>query len=312
MNRQKPGPLTRILIGLAIGVVSGALGLAPWLATGARLPLQNLWETSVLPADMPLSLLPISQYFATRIVAVLVVGGGIAGLAVRLVRSTLAVPSWTAAAGVGLVHGIALVQGFTVVAYGLGITRGSADLRGLLYFGGMLGGTLAAALLAQAAFWHVSRRAVGAASLGLSLSAVPFASWVVDGIAMATGPAGLPADVLPVARWLPSILVGIVLGWCGVRPPRRLAVWVVALAALWITPAMITALTYALGMRVLDGDLREMGEAAAQIFPLALGIGGPPVLLALVLGGLIVGTREVVRLRGRSSGGVPGQPERTP
>lgn len=312
MNRQKTTPIARVLIGIAIGCVSGALGLAPWLITGATLPLQNLWATSALSDEMPVSLLPISQYFATRILALLVVGGAIAGLTVRLVRPSLGVPSWAAATGLLLVHGIAILQSFTVVADGLGISQGGTDMRALLYFGGMLGGTLATAVLAQASFWLVSRRAVGAAALGLSLSAVPAASWVVDGIAMVSGPAGLPADVLAIARWLPAILAGIVLGWCGIRPPRRLAVWIVALASLWITPAVITALTYALGMRVLDGDVAAMGEAATQIFPVALGIGGLPVLLAVVLGGLIVGGRELIRLPARSSKNVPGEPEMTP
>ena len=41
-----------------IGVLAGLLGLAPWLVSGAQLPLQNLWAKEVLPAQMPVSLLP--------------------------------------------------------------------------------------------------------------------------------------------------------------------------------------------------------------------------------------------------------------
>lgn len=36
-------------MGVALGVLSAALGLAPWLLTGARSPLQNLWAGEVLP-----------------------------------------------------------------------------------------------------------------------------------------------------------------------------------------------------------------------------------------------------------------------
>ena len=38
--------LTMICVGL--GVVAVAFGLLPWLLTGARLPLQNLWTTPVV------------------------------------------------------------------------------------------------------------------------------------------------------------------------------------------------------------------------------------------------------------------------
>ena len=157
MDPQKFSTATRIAIGLAIGCLSGVLGLAPWLITGATLPLQNLWESDVLSADMPVSLLPVSQYFAIRILALLVVGGAIAGLAIRLLRPRLGVRAWTAAAGVALVHCVALLQSFAVVADGLGMTNGSADARALLYFGGMLGGTLAASLMAKSVVAAVNR-----------------------------------------------------------------------------------------------------------------------------------------------------------
>jgi len=38
-----------------------------------------------------------------------------------------------------------------------------------------------------------------------------------------------------------------------------------------------------LGMRVLDGDLREMAEVAGQIFPMALEVEVLPVVVALVI-----------------------------
>ncbi|MBG6237228.1 hypothetical protein IWX78_000171 [Mycetocola sp. CAN_C7] len=286
---------SRILSGLAIGIAAALLGLLPWLATGAALPLQNLWESNVLPENMPLALLPVSQYSAVRIVALLVTGGVIAGLATRLLRSSVGAASLAAAVGVLLVHAVAVVQSFIVVADGLGLGRQTADTRALLYLGGMLGGTVLAGVLAQAAFWLASRRAIGPASLGLTLSAVLVTSWVTDAVSGLSGPADAPALLSYVSRWLPAVLVGVVLGWCGIRPLRRLAVWAVSLAVLWITPAFLTAVSYALGMRVLDGDLWAMAEAATQVFPLALGIGTLPVLLAFVIGVVLAGIRFLTR-----------------
>lgn len=48
---------------LALGAAAAIVGLIPWIITGMRLPLQNLWATDTRPADMPLALLPFSQYY---------------------------------------------------------------------------------------------------------------------------------------------------------------------------------------------------------------------------------------------------------
>lgn len=64
--------------------------------------------------------------------------------------------------------------------------------------------------------------------------------------------------------------------------------WVVALLSRWVVPAVITALSYLLGSRALQGDLRDMADAVAQVFPQALGIEWMPVIEALAIG--VVGT----------------------
>ncbi|MBG6239714.1 hypothetical protein IWX78_002704 [Mycetocola sp. CAN_C7] len=306
MGGHKPARVIPVVVGLAIGFVSAALPIAPWLATGATLPLQNLWQTSVLPEDMPFSLLPVNQYYAIRIAVILVVGGALAGLTIRFVRWAAGVPSWSASAGLLLAHGIAIIQSFVAVADGLGIAETQSDPRPLLYFGGMLSGTVVAALLAQGVFWLASRRAVGPVTLALTLSAVPFASWIVDAVTMLSAPAGPSLEISSISRWLPAIIVGAALGWCGVRPLHRLGIWLISLAALWITPALFTSLWNALGMRILDGDLRAMKEVATQIFPLALSIGALPVLLALVLGGIISGAQVTIHRRALRSGAADG------
>lgn len=284
---------------LALGAASAVVGLAPWLVTGARLPLQNLWRREVHPDSMPVALLPISQYYSTRILVMLLVGGVLAGFVARLLRRRFPTTDWATAVGVLAVQAVATVQAFAVVADGLGIAEPGADARARLYFAGMLGGTIVSLALTQALFWLISRRSVTPTALGLALAAVPFASWLLVLVVFVSGPTGPPLIVAELYRWLPSLIVGGALGWCGVVPLRRLGVWVAGLLAMFVTPAVFTASSYALGMRVLDGDLREMADAAVQIFPRALGVGVAPTVLALVIAAAVAVVRWAIA-RGRA------------
>ncbi|WP_313354169.1 hypothetical protein [Microbacterium sp.] len=273
---------------LIVGIAASALMLFPSWAGGGRLPLQNLWHKQTMPDGMPFSLLPLSQYDALSIFAMLLLGGVVAGFVVRMLRAR----AWPAALGVLLVHVIATVQSFAVLAGGLGFADGSAGSREMLYFGGMLGGVLAGMLLAQLGCWMASRPAMPLPALAAALSAVPARSWLGYTIASFDPIYGYPPEVGTVLRWVPAVIVAAALIWCGVRPLSRLAVWAAGLFALWMLPAVFTAISSALGMRVLDGDLREMAEVAAQIFPMALEVEVLPVVVALVIAG--VGT--VVRM----------------
>lgn len=194
-----------------------------------------------------------------------------------------------------LVH--VTVQSFAVLAGGLGIADGSAGAREMLYFGGMLGGVLIGMLLAQLGCWMASRPAVPLPALAVALSAVPARTWLGYTIASFNPITGYPQEVGMVLRWVPAVIVAAALIWCGVRPLSRLVVWVFGLLALWVAPAMFTALSNALGMRVLDGDVREMAQVAAQIFPMALEVEVLPVVVALVVA--VVGT--VVRWKSANS-----------
>lgn len=297
------GRTESLVMGGALGFASGIIGLLPWLLKGGRLPLQNLWRSETPPDAMPLALLPVSQYSATTLLVLLLVGGVLAGGATRLLRRTGRVEAWTVSAGLLLFQLAAVLQAFLVIADGLGIGRPGVDGRALLYFTGMLAGTIVSVLLAQGLFWLVSRRSVGPSALGLVLAAVPVASWIVGAITVVGDPYGAALALGWVFRWLPAVIVGAVLGWCGVVPLRRLGVWAAGLAALWVTPALFTALSNALGMRVLDGDLREMAQIAITIFPAALRIGVGPVILAALLGAAIVLVRWAVArgARGREA-----------
>src|SRR3982750_3856529 len=121
---------------LAIGAGAAIIGLLPWLMTGARLPLQNLWAANTLPAQMPIGLLPFSQYAATELVAVLVVGAAIAGIAGRAVPARHPGWAWLALlGGVLVVQLIALVQ--TAVTVSRGLRPGSQST---WYLAAMVGG----------------------------------------------------------------------------------------------------------------------------------------------------------------------------
>lgn len=65
------------------------LGLLPWLVTGMRLPLQNLWASETPPQEMPLVLLPFNQYTIALLAAGLVTGEAVAGIAARALRDRL-------------------------------------------------------------------------------------------------------------------------------------------------------------------------------------------------------------------------------
>lgn len=269
-------------MGLAVGIASVVAGLLPWIVGGARLPLQNLWATSALPAQMPFALLPVSQYHATTILALLVTGGAIAGAVRRFWSRRRRLPLLSVLLGVLVMHVVAIAQSFVVVGRGHGIGTPAADPRAVLYVGGMLGGTIGAALVALLVLWLLSRAGAVPFALGVGVAAAPFAMWLAAWLWL-FGPGGTPPVLAEVVRWLPAVFVGSALGWCGARPPRRLLVWVADLALVWLTPAMLTSISYGLGMRVLGGDLREMAAAAREVFPLVVREGATLAAAALVL-----------------------------
>ncbi|MCI1018684.1 hypothetical protein HWD99_08625 [Microbacterium sp. C5A9] len=284
------------LLPFLIGVGGGILGLLPWILGGARLPLQNLWVIATMPDAMPLVLLPVSQYYVIVLFAIVLLGGVFAGLAVRLVARRRALAVWPAALGVLAVHALAIVESFGMTATGLAL---GSDIQAVVYLVGLLGGAIAATLLAQLAFWMTLHRSDGIAAFGVALAAVPFGEWVGRWFLAFTGEVFPPVFLPAVVQWVPAIVVGLALVWCGVRPLRRLLVWVVSLLVLWLLPAVLMSMLYALGSRVILGDFAEMATAAVRIFPALLAEDGVlPVVAALVIG--IVGT--VVRmLVGRTS-----------
>lgn len=279
-----------------LGLLAGVLGLAPWLISGAKLPLQNMWESEARPEHMPLALLPLSQYELTTIVALVTVGGAAAGLAVRIwLPEHRRLATWCAVGGVLVVQIVAAVQSFTVLNQGLA----SGQMASIYFFGLLAGVILSLAASVEAVLLFASTSRV-ATTLGVGLMAIPFTSWVVEWVVGLVGYINVPPVVSTMAHWLPAILVGLALAWCGLRPGWRAVVWLVNLALLWFVPALFISVNYVLGSRVLAGDLEEMLLMSRQILTATLGPQGgavPLVLLALVIGVVGVGVREVAARR---------------
>ncbi|MCO4275520.1 hypothetical protein NG701_13950 [Pseudarthrobacter sp. HLT3-5] len=287
-----------VALALLIGLLAGLLGLAPWLVTGAQLPLQNLWGAELLPQQMPLSLLPLSQYELTTLVALMTAGGAAAGLAVRLwspVRRRLVV--WCAAGGVLAVQATVTVQAFSVLDAGL-----AGGAMSGVYFAGLLAGVLAAIVAGMLALLLIAAKSRALTALGVGLVAVPFGSWVGEWAGNLAGAGNLSAPVMTLLRWLPAVLVGVALAWCGLRPACRAVVWLVNLAALWVVPALFISVNYVLGTRLPGRDPQEMVLMIRQILTATLGPdggAGPTVLLALAIALAGAAVRELARRRRR-------------
>lgn len=294
--RRPRGAASDAATALVIGVLAGVLGLAPWLISGANLPLQNLWATQVMPDRMPWALLPLSQYEVLTIVALLTTGGAAAGLAVRVwapVRRRLAV--WCAVLGLLVVQVTATVQSFALLDEGL-MTGTLADY----YRAGLMAGVIGSILAAVVALLLISSRSTVATTLGCGLMAVPFASWAIEWVVGVVGHTFVPIEVSTIAHWIPAIVIGCALSWCGVKPLGRVAIWALNLALLWVIPAVFTAVQSVLGTRVIAGDIPEMLLMGRQVLSAALGPDGGAgltLLLALAIGLVGVGVRAIAARR---------------
>lgn len=284
----QPRPRTVV----ALGVGAALLGLLPWLLTGGRLPLQNLWAEPTQPEDMPRALLPFSQYSLTLLLAMVVTGYGAAGIALRALgarasRSAVV----TAGATLSTVHLVAVVQTAAVVGRGLAERTASA-----LYLGVLVVATVLFVLVGLVVLRLLVARSRAAAVVGLSLVAVVLASWL--------GALLVPWDSLPgdsssrlandLSRWLPAALVGVAIAWGGLRSVARAAAAAGSLVVLWVGPAAMTAVTSAAGSRALLRQPVELVTYASEVLRSALllpGVVVPPLTLAVVvaLGGAAAG-----------------------
>ncbi len=285
LTRMKAiGPVSHLIVGMLAAIV----GLLPWLVTGMHLPIQNLWAVDSVPEDMPIALLPFSQYTITLIVALIVTGSALAGGFARLTRAQH--PRFAFAAimiGVLLVQVLAIMQTAVTVASGLAESPAAK-----VYLLALTLGTIAANVIGLLILVLIARAPAAGATVGVSLAAVTVSVWLGALIAhpfdfdvSQTGRALLSAT-----RWVPAVIVGLAVAWCGLATIGRVAAAIVSFLALWIGPALFTAVSAAAGTRVLAAYPAEMLDYGVQVFFSALGVKGGsaalliPAVIVMVLG----------------------------
>lgn len=286
----------------AIGLGSGLLGLLPWLITGARLPLQNLGRGT--STDMPFALLPFNQYYLLQIVALIVVGSAVAGVAGR----TLAVrdvPFGTQSlvGGVLLVQLIAGVQASVVTAVLL-----ESSTRAALYLSLVIAVLVVALLVGLLVLLQIARSQVPGATIGLSLAALVTPSWIGTALGdfFTYGSPELVPIVSLVLQWMPAVLVGVAIAWCGFRTAGRIAAVAVSLLALWIGPAFFAGVSNAAGTRALFSQPRELIDFGVSVFVSALRL--PEVVLPSLVVAVAIGAagNALLALRRHPSPVAPG------
>ena len=284
---------------LAIGVGGALVGLLPWIVTGMRLPLQNLWGRPTLPEDMPIAWLPFSQYQVTLLLALMVVGAAAAGLASRVLRSRLPRRSILATtAGLLFVQVVATAQAANTL--GSGLESGQA---GALYLAACIGLAVVGMLFGLLVLGLIARGPRAGAVVAFTLAAIA-AGWWLDGLIAPIGSAGarpeLASLLLDVARWVPPVLVGAAIAWGGVNTVGRIVAAVASLLLLWIVPALATAVTAAVGSRILLGDPLEMLDYGWGVFRMAVVMPElvlPPLVVAVVTAAAGLGVRALLARR---------------
>jgi MFS family permease len=289
-----------------IGVGGAVVGLLPWLLQGLRLPLQNLWAVEVAPGEMPLVLLPFSQYALTTEIVLMVVGAAVAGLLARLLRSRMPRRGVLAMFLALIVVQLgAIVQTYIVVQGGLQ-DRSAATF----YLAAVTGVAVLAMLVGIAVFWLIARAPRAGTLIGFAMAAVALAPWLSELAHPLLNPQyGAVEDfrrwAANMLRWVPAILLGCAVGWCGIRSVGRVIAVLVSFGLLWVVPALATAISYAAGSRVYASDLQEMASAGFSVFRQAATLPEivvPPLALAVVVAVLVgVLLRLLRRRRGRSA-----------
>lgn len=272
-----------------IGVAAAVVGLLPWIITGMRLPLQNLWGSDTLPADMPFVLLPFSQYSVTLIAAIMVVGAATAGLVARATRSRLGGRGFLAlSTGVLGAQVVAALQTWVVVADGL---RPGSD--STFYVVALIAVAAASIVVGALVLMLVARMPRAGALIGLSLAVVAVGWWLNALVVPSPGlVTELQTSLLGMLHWLPAILCGIAIAWCGINTIGRGLAALTAVAALVVGSAFGTAVAMAAGSRVLLPYPLEMLDFGRQVFVQALTT--PALTIRPIVTTLIVATAGLV------------------
>lgn len=184
----------------------------------------------------------------------------------------------------------AIVQAYVVVQGGLQERREAT-----FYLAAVTGVAVLAMLVGIAVFWLIARAPRAGALIGYAMAAVALAPWLGEILHPLTNQQYGAIDdfrrwAASVLRWVPAILVGLAVGWCGIRSVGRVIAVLVSFGLLWIVPAVATAISYAAGSRVYAHDLREMASAGFEVFRQAATLPEivvPPLAVAVVVAVLV-------------------------
>jgi hypothetical protein len=249
---------------LPVGILAAMVGLLPWWMSGGRLPLQDLWEGTVRPGAMPITLLPFSQHFVVLIFALLIVGAAVAGIGGR----TLRVGGWGV---VLLVAGVLLVQITAASQTALVVRDGLQQrLESTLYLSGLVAGAGMSILVGVIVTVLIARAPRGGALIGLTIGAIGMASWTGALLGPDRIGEGPLTAVLVIVPWIAPVLTGVAIAWTGIDTAGRVLAAILAVVLIWVAPAVTTAVTSALGSRALIRSGGDIVDDAIGVFQLAL------------------------------------------
>ncbi len=296
----EPADWKGALASLGLGLAGALVGLLPWIITGMRLPLQNLWALPTLPDDMPVAWLPFSQYTVSFVISIMVVGAAAAGIAACALRARLPRRApLSIAAGVLFVQVVATAQAANVVGSGVGASR-----EGSVYLAACIGVAVVGIVCGLVVLGLISRGPRAGATVALAFASITVTWWVGGffppvGIVPVTVDYGWALDIL---RWLSPLLVGASIAWGGIRTAGRIVAAGVSLLMLWVVPPLATAVTAAVGSRVMLRYPLELLDYGWGVFTMALlmpALVVPPLVVAVVTAAAGIVGRELLERRGR-------------
>lgn len=263
--RARRKPLGSLLF-LLLGAASAVVGLIPWLITGLRLPLQNLWATET--TEMPVALLPFSQYYIFLIVSLIVIGSTIAGIIGRVTAA-----EHPASALFALIGGVVVVQLLALVQTAMTVSAGLSDRAASgLYLAALIAASVTSIVLGVGVLALLARAPKAGALLGVSVAAIALGTWlgaIVRPVGVVVSPEPLVV-ISHIVTWLPGVIVGAAIAWAGISSAVRAIAAVVSLLVLWIGTAAVIAVSAAAGTRVLAPYPAEMLDYGVSVFRSAL------------------------------------------
>jgi hypothetical protein len=266
-----------------IGIGAALAGLLPWLVRGPRLPLQDLWAVDTAPGDMPLVLLPFSQYSLTLLFGLIVVGSAVAGIVARATAERLPRGGFALMAlGLLAAQAAAIIQSALVVRDGLQERSIST-----LYLGALVAVCTVSFLVGLVSVLLIARAPRAGALLGLTLGAIAAAPWAGGLLQpLLTTDQGTLSSIVWLLQWVTPVLTGIAIAWTGVNTVGRVLAALVSLALIWIAPAAMTGIASAAGSRALARDPLDMIDYGVSVFRMALFI--PELALRPIVAALAV------------------------